>query len=371
MKDIVLITGGAGFIGSHVADVLFNSGNYNIRILDNLNPKTHNGKWPDYLNSSFELILGDVTSKGDLEKAIDGVDYIIHLAAEMDLNPDFSSFINTNVTSTALIYEIIFKNKLNIKKVVVASTQFVYGEGRWKDSKLNEFFPSSRNNYDLLNSEWDVKCPYTNQDATYLHSNENQIVKPPNHYALSKYFQEQFAIKIGKLYEIPTNCARFSIVHGTRQSLKNTYSGALRTFAYFCHLGLDFSTFEDNLSLRDFVSVYDASNAVKCILEDKNSYEIYNVGSGESFSVFELAQMVSSAFNKKFSFSNKVEFRRGDIRHAISDVSKLKSIGWSLKHSEKDAIAEYVNWFLKQEIDVNRFLETQDIMRKNGQILSK
>lgn len=366
----VLITGGAGFIGSHIADCLYKSG-YFIKILDNLNPKTHNGEWPDYLNENYELVYGDVNCRDTLLSALKDVEFIIHMAAEMDLNPEFQKFINTNVGSTALIYELIQKNNLKIKKVLIASTQFVYGEGRWFCKKYGEFYPHSREISQLKDKKWEVIHPKSNLSSKYLKCKEDQTVNPPNHYALSKYFQEQFSLKIGKLYGIPTDCMRFSIVHGVRQSLKNTYSGALRTFSFFTHLDLPFSTFEDNLSRRDFISVYDAASAVKIILENNEKpYQIFNIAGDQSYSVLDLAKMVCKSFDKKIKFNNKIEFRRGDIRHAISCNSKIKALGWEPTYSEQDAIKEYVKWFKTQNLDTTKFLKTQKIIRENGQILS-
>src|SRR3989344_3346322 len=227
-KGKVLIIGGAGFIGSHTADELSKKG-YQIRILDNLSPKTHFGKWPEYLNFKFEKIKGDVRDRKILSKALIGVDYVIHLAAAMDLLPDYSFFFDNNVTPTALIYEIIVGRKLPIKKMVVASSQFVYGEGRWKCKEHGEIFPKPRTNQMISEGHFDPKCPYGNENITPLLSQESHQ-DPPNQYAISKYTQELIALKLGRLNNIPSVVMRYSIVHGPRQSLKNAYSGALRIF---------------------------------------------------------------------------------------------------------------------------------------------
>lgn len=362
----VLITGGAGFIGSHLADLLFNSGDYEVRILDNLSPKTHDGIWPSYLNTSFELIYGDVTDRVILEKALLGIDIVFHFASELDLNPDYQRFINVNVGSTALLFEIIRNNCIPIEKVLIASTQFVYGQGCWKNTNGQLFFPSERplSHY----GDWDFKDGLEN--LTYCYCNENQPVNPPNHYALSKYFQEKFALQIGKLNGIPVNILRFSIIHGIRQSIKNTYSGALRTFCYFAYLNKEFSTFEDNFSLRDFTPIYDAVEACKVVLESGKDFEIYNISNSIPFSVFQLAQFVAEEFGQELKFSPKVEWRHGDIRHAVSENKKIKEIGFMPKFDERHVVAEYVNWFKNQALDINRFKTTQEAMRKSGQIIS-
>jgi dTDP-L-rhamnose 4-epimerase len=362
MKEVVLITGGAGFIGSFTADLLILRG-YKVIIYDILNPKTHNGKWPEYINPKAVLIKGDVTDKISLTKAISGVDYIIHLAAEMDLNPDFQKFMDVNVGSTALIYEIIIKNNFSIKKVIVASSQFVYGEGKWECKDCGIFDAEIRSKNKMKNKEWDQTCPKCNKISKYCLNKEDHQ-NPPNHYALSKFFQEKLSLQLGKLYSIPTVAMRYSIVHGPRQSLKNTYSGALRTFAISIKLNRPISTFEDNESLRDFISVKDVAEANLKVLESNSAnYEIFNVGSGEALSVNKLAETLAKKMKMNFSFSSTSEFRVGDIRNAVSDISKLKKIGWNPKYSEEQTLENYVEWFLKQDIDYEKFLKTQIDLR--------
>ena len=284
----------------------------------------------------------------------------------MDLNPDYFRFINTNVGSTALLFEIINKHKLNIDQVLIASTQFVYGHGRWMNKNKDFFFPENRIITKDMN--WDF---YNNDEKLiYLNCIENQKLSPPNHYALSKFFQEELSLKLGKLNEINVKCLRFSIIHGLRQSIKNTYSGALRTFCYFAALGRDFSSFEDNLSMRDFTPIYDAVNACKLVMEKGGNFEVFNISNGKSITVKELGEIVSKKFNGNQKFSKKIEWRHGDIRHAVSCIKKIQKLGFVSKHSEYDTISEYIDWFKEQNLDFDRFLKTQKIMRKNGQIRS-
>ena len=364
----VLILGGAGFIGSHTADILYDNG-YDITILDNLHHKNHYNKWPEYLRKEYKLVEGDVTDRKILTNLISETDYIYHFAAEMDLSPEFHKFIDINVSSTALIYEIILKNNFKIKKIIIASSQFVYGEGKWRSKDNMEFYPPNRTKFQMLQNKWEI-LDSSGNNAYYIHSVEDQLVNPPNHYAISKYFQEQLALKLGKLYNIKTVCMRYSIVHGPRQSLKNTYSGALRTFAFSCIANIPFATFEDNNSLRDFVSVFDVANANKLVLEkDEADFEIFNVGGNELYSVYELASMVSEYFGKTLEFNSSVEFRLGDIRHAISNCDKLKKLGWNPIHNERDTIYKYLQWFKTQNLDVENFLKIQELIRVQGVVL--
>ena len=185
MKN-VLITGGAGFIGSHLADNLFGTGKYKIRIIDNLSEKTHYGDWPNYLNENYELFYGDVSNYDDLKKALKDIDIVFHLAAELDLNPQYKRFIDTNVGSTALLFELINEFNFKIKKVIIGSTQFVYGQGKWVSKNGNIFYPEERD----VDKSWDFTVG--SEKLKYSKCTEDQKINPPNHYALSKYFQKNF-----------------------------------------------------------------------------------------------------------------------------------------------------------------------------------
>ena len=364
----VLIIGGAGFIGSHTADLYYKNG-YEITILDSLNEKSHNNNWPKYLNPSYNLVKGDVNDSDLLLSLLKKTDYICHFAAEMDLNPDFSKFINVNVGSTALIYELLIKYNICIKKVLIASSQFVYGEGKYLDG-MNIVFPKDRSIQNFKSNKWDF---YDNEGNVlqYLYNREDDIVSPPNHYALSKYFQEEFAMRMGKLYSIPTVAMRYSIVHGIRQSLKNSYSGALRTFVLSVLSEMKFATFEDNLTKRDFVAVEDVANANLIVLEnDLANYQIFNCGGGIEISITDLAKIVCEKFNIELQFNEKIEYRLGDIRNAISDISKLKNLGWSPLIDERTTVSRYIDWVLEQKPDIEKFRYTQKYLRENNIIRS-
>lgn len=340
-KEIVLVTGGAGFIGSHVIDLLLKKG-YFVRVLDNLSPKTHSDKWPKYLDERVEKIKGDVRNKKDWETALKNVSYVIHLAAYMDLMPDFSTFFAINTTGTANLYEVIVANKIPIKKIVVASSQFVYGQGKWKCKKHGVVFPKERDFFQLEKKIWDPVCPECGRPITSV-ANTEDYVNPPNPYAISKYTQEMIAIKLGQLYDIPSTALRYSIVHGPRQSIKNLYSGSLRIFTTQLLSGLPTTIFEDGKQLRDFISVYDAASATVFAMENrKTDFKVFNVGGKKAITVIDLAKMLANYLGKELEvkFSG---YRVGDIRHAISDTSRLEKLGWKLQHTEKKAAKEFVD----------------------------
>jgi dTDP-L-rhamnose 4-epimerase len=363
----VLIIGGAGFIGAHTANELHRLG-YNVTILDNLSPKVHNGSFPDHINNGIAKILGDVRNEDVLLPLLSKNSVIYNFASELDLNPDYSKFISVNVGGTALIYELIKKYDLCIRKVIIASTQFVYGEGKYLDSVTGrEYIPSTRKRADIEDFKFDFEID--GRPLEYMFNVESQKTSPPNHYALSKYFQENFALTIGELNRIPTVILRYSIVHGPFQSLKNTYSGALRTFAIMIKNNIVIPTYEDNCSVRDFVSYQDVVSANIKVLEDTRAdYQIFNVGGRRGYKVYELADFIASYFSKDLSFSNNVEYRLGDVRKSISSNDKLESLGWSSCMSLETAISDFLDWFDGQNIDIENFLITQRVMRNNGSI---
>ncbi len=343
MKGRVLITGGAGFIGSHTADLLLKKG-YKVRVLDNLSQKTHYGIWPGYLDKKTQKIKGDVRNKKDWLQALKHIDYVIHLAGWMDLVPEISKFFEINVVGTTNLYETIVKYNLPIKKVVIASSQFVYGEGKWKCNKDGVVFPKGRKERDLKNGIWDPKCPICGDVVKSL-KNDETYQDPPNSYAISKYAQEFIAIQLGKSHSIPTTALRYSIVHGSRQTLKNLYSGALRNFTLQILNGLEPSIYEDGNQKRDYVSVLDVARANYIALHSsKVNYEVFNVGGGKAYSVKQLTKLIADSLGQKTPHNLTGMYRVGDIRHAVSDISKLKKHGWSPKHTEKENIEEFIKW---------------------------
>jgi dTDP-L-rhamnose 4-epimerase len=355
-KGLVLISGGAGFIGSHTAEELLRVG-YQVRLLDNLTPPVHTGEWPDWL-PDCEKIRGDVRNRDDWAKALRGADYVIHLAAHQDLLPNFSQFFHVNSVGTALLYELIVAEKLPIKKVVVASSQFVYGEGRYQCAKDGVIFPDERN---PSKGQWDPVCPNCGGAITPLPLLETHA-NPKNQYSIAKYSQELMAIALGKNYGIPSVALRYSIVQGPRQSFRNAYSGVLRVFTLQMLKGEPASVFEDGMQLRDYVNVDDVARANRLALEsEKANYEVFNVGGGKGYTVLEFAGIVSNTPPNVTG-----EFRVGDTRHSVSDISKLQALGWQPTKTPHDSVREYVAWIRQQKLDKDYAAEALATLRKMG-----
>ena len=343
-NELVLITGGAGFIGSHLADALIKDG-YRVRILDNLKPPTHNGQLPDWFNKKAQFIKGDVRNKKDWVKALKGVDFVFHLAAYMDYHLDFSVYFDTNTKSTALLYEIILEKKLPIKKVVIASSQSLYGEGKYKCSKHGVFYAQARPENQLISHKWEIKCPIDGKDAVPLPERESDELHPQIPYGISKLAAEKTCLALGKIYNIPSVALRFSIVQGSRQSFRHFYSGALRDFSVRALTGRPILIQEDANQIRDFINVHDVVSAHLIVLKNKKAdFQFFNVGSGGKTRVRDLAKAVYRLARVPFKPVVPGMFRINAPRHSIMDISKLKKLGWKPIHSLEDSAKEYLDW---------------------------
>lgn len=344
MKKRILVTGGAGFIGSHTADALRKLG-HRVRILDNLLPPVHNGRWPSYLShKGYELMRGDVREKGDWARALRGISAVYHFAAYQDQRPDFGTFFDVNTRGTALLYETIVAKKLPVRKVVIASSQFVYGDGRYQCRHTKKFFyPELRARSQFKKGKFDILCGH-DATAKFFHFKEDQPLTPTNSYGLSKEALERLALRFGKTYGIPTTILRYSIVQGARQSPRNLYSGALRIFVTQALAEKPITVYEDGKQLRDFVNIADVVQAnILALRNKKTDFEIFNVGGGRAYQVLEFAKKVKKLAGSpsKIIISG---FRRTDTRHAVSDISKLKKLGWEPRHIPEESIEEYIEW---------------------------
>jgi dTDP-L-rhamnose 4-epimerase len=226
----VLITGGAGFIGSHTADALLAEG-HAVRVLDSLEEPVHRGrKVPGYLDSRIDFVQGDVRDEATLLKCLRGVDAVYHLAAFQDYLPTFSRFFDVNVTSTALIYELVVREKLPVKKVIVASSQATLGEGRYRDATGKDVLPGLRPNEQLARGTWEIQAGPGDMGPLEYQKTDETVANPQNTYGMSKIAEERIALNLGRQYGIPSVAMRYSIVQGPRQSFYNAYSGACRVF---------------------------------------------------------------------------------------------------------------------------------------------
>lgn len=339
----VLITGGAGFIGSHLVDRFLSEG-FQVRVLDNLDPKVHPQGLSNQLPSAVDFIDGDVTDRETLFAALRDVDVVSHQAAYQDYMPEFSRFLLVNAVGTSLIYELIVRERLSVKKVIVASSQAVYGEGQYKCLEHGFFLPVPRSQAQLSHGEWEIHCPLCTRQAGRVLLEESHV-NPYNQYAVSKLAEEKLALGLGWLHGIPTVALRYSITQGPRQSLFNQYSGICRIFVGRALKREPLILYEDGLQTRDFVHINDVVEANMRVLEnDAANFQAFNVGSGEATTVVKYADLVRNKLGSDIELNFSGEYRRGDNRHSVSNVSKLRSLGWEPKRSLSTILDDFLAW---------------------------
>lgn len=339
----VLVTGGAGFIGGHLADRFIRDG-FQVRILDSLDARVHPHERPAYLPSAAEFIQGDVTDRNVLLSALQGVDIVSHQAAYQDYMPDFSRFLQVNAVSTALLFELIIGNSLPVKKIIVASSQAVYGEGQYRCLDHGDFQPVPRSPKQLQSGDWEVACPSCEESAEALPL-EERYNNPYNQYAVSKLAQEKTALGLGWLHSIPTVALRYSITQGKRQSLYNHYSGVCRIFCARALQQLPLTLYEDGHQTRDFVHVDDVVEANMLALEkDQANGQAFNVGSGHATTILDYARQVVARLPSPAGLDVSGEYRRGDNRHSVSSIEKLSQLGWRPKRSLDGILDDFIEW---------------------------
>lgn len=361
----LLVTGGAGFIGSHTVDLLLQKG-YKVRVLDLLQPRVHPYGRPKYLSPEVEFIQGDVSDKGLMTKALDGVEGVFHLAAYQDYMTDFSNFIKVNTQSTALIFEIIVEKKLNVKKIVLASSQSIYGEGKYKCKTHGIQYPESRSVQQLDNCDWEMHCGEKNC-TNYLEPMliDEAITNPFTAYGISKEALERLAIKLGKRYSIPTVSMRYSIVQGPRNSFFNAYSGVCRIFTLRLINDKPPVIYEDGKQLRDYLHVLDVACANVLAFEDERAnFESFNVGGKEGVNLLDYTKLLTKVASKNIEPIIPGYFRFGDTRHTVSSSEKLKKLGWSQKYSLEDVFKDYTQWVYEQPDLKDRYEEVERVMMK-------
>ena len=365
----VLVTGGAGFIGSHTVDALLARG-YDVRVLDLLIPPVHDGTVPGYLPREVEFQRGDVRDPGAMRRALRDVDVVYHFAAYQDYLPDFSTFFSTNAAGTALLYELIVAEFRQVGLVVVASSQAVYGEGRYDCRGCGPVYPGPRPEEQLAAGRWEQTCPHCGGPLEPGWTDES-VVRPHNPYGLSKRDQDDMATLLAARYRVPSVAFRYSIVQGTRQSFRNAYSGALRSFTVQVASDAPALVYEDGRQLRDYVSIKDVVRANLLPLDQPAmAYRAFNVGGHRSVTVLELVREVGAAVGRERDPLLPGLYRVGDTRHIRSDVSRLEALGWAVREPLAATVTEYVAWAMAEPGFRNEATAAQERMRALGVLRS-
>jgi dTDP-L-rhamnose 4-epimerase len=339
----ILVTGGAGFIGSHTCDRLVELG-HDVVVLDALTAPIHRDGKPNYVTPGAELYIGDVRNRELMANLLRRVDAVYHLAAYQDYLPDFARFTDVNVMSTALLYEIAVEERLDLSRVVVASSQSAMGEGLYLCVEHGEQTPDIRPEAVLAAAQWDLSCPTCNRPLAMQRTPE-RISNPQNPYGMSKYSEEMVALNLGKRYGIPTVALRYSIVQGARQSVYNAYSGACRIFNLHYLLGSAPTLYEDGQAIRDYVNIHDVVDAnVLVLTDDRAAGRVFNVGGGSPYTTQEFAEVVRRHYGSIQPGHISGEYRFGDTRHICSDIAELKQLGWAPTRTPADSVADYAEW---------------------------
>ncbi len=339
----ILVTGGAGFIGSHTCDRLVALG-HDVVVLDALTAPVHRDRTPNYLTPGAELVHGDVRDRDLVAGLLRRVDAVYHFAAYQDYLPDFATFTDVNVTSTALLYEIIVAERLELSRVVVASSQAAMGEGLYRCPVHGEQTPDMRPLAALEQARWDLTCPVCGGGLEMLATPE-RIANPQNAYGMSKHAEEVVAVHLGRRYEVPTVALRYSIVQGPRQSVRNAYSGACRIFCLHYLQGSAPTLYEDGQAVRDYVNIHDVVDAnVLVLADDRAAGRVFNVGGGTGYTTEQFAEVVRRQYGYAEPGRVSGEYRFGDTRHIMSDIDALKQLGWAPRRTPADSVAEYAGW---------------------------
>jgi dTDP-L-rhamnose 4-epimerase len=375
MKNI-LITGGAGFIGSNLALKLVKE-NYEVTVLDNLSTQIH-GEDPEKtsplynsIKNKVKFILGDVQEKETLENCIKNQDIIVHLAAETGTGQSMyqiEKYCNVNIKSTAILLDILTNSKHQIKKLIVASSRAIYGEGRYSCKEHGIVYPNARNEYDLLNKDFECKCPICGLNLNLLPTSEDSKIHPTSIYGITKQNQEQMVLTVCSSIGISAIAYRYQNVYGPGQSLSNPYTGILSIFSTQIRNGNDINIFEDGEESRDFVYIDDVIDAtVLGIKNDTIKQDVFNVGSDLPISVLKVAKKLRELYQSNININITGKFRLGDIRHNYADLTKIAAmLQFKPKVTFEDGITKFVDWVKLQPIVKDNYNKSIEDLKEKG-----
>lgn len=373
MKENTLVTGGAGFIGSHLVDALLEAG-HRVRVFDNLEPQVHGplrerGEWPAYLAEDCERIVGDVRDREALRQSLEGVDVIFHQAAAVGVGQsmyEIERYVDANTRGTAVLLDILANDRHSVRKLIVASSMSIYGEGSYRCSEHGEVFPTLRSDEQLAARDWEMRCPTCAHPVRPLPTREDKPLHPTSIYAITKKDQEQMCLTVGRAYGIPVVALRYFNAYGPRQALSNPYTGVAAIFSGRLLNDKAPVVFEDGLQSRDLIHVSDIVQANLLAMErDEMDDDVFNVGTGRSLSVLDLAQALIDQMGSPLSPEIVEEFRAGDIRHCYPDISRITEFGYTPNVRFEEGIGELVGWVRAQEA-ADSFQQAKDELASRG-----
>ncbi len=374
MNKNILITGGAGFIGSNLTLKLIKKA-YDVTVLDNLSPQVH-GKdqsSPSYLaiKDRVNFIKGDVRNISDWHKAIQHQDVVVHLAAETGTGQsmyEISRYVEVNIEGSANLLHYLTNERHSVRKVIVASSRAIYGEGKYICSEHGIVYPEARQERDLLRAQFECTCPHCGCIVESRATDESSKAHPTSVYGITKQSQEQMVLTVCKSLGIPAIAFRYQNVYGPGQSLSNPYTGILSIFSTQIKNHSDLNIFEDGKESRDFVYIDDVVEATVLGIENKDIVnEVFNVGTGTPTTVLTVTETLIEAYGSSVEAVVSGNFRLGDIRQNYADLTKIRTVlGFDPKYDFRDGIGRFVEWVNGQKVEEDRFSSSIEEMRERG-----
>lgn len=371
----ILITGGSGFIGSNLARKLVGRG-YKVTVLDNMSPQIHG---EDYHKSELfksieniaDIRIGTVCNRKDWIDAMDKIDVIVHLAAETGTGQsmyEVEKYTNVNIMGTSLMFDILTNEPHTVKKIIIASSRAIYGEGKYFCNLHGNVYPSERVDEDLHKGDFNPKCPICKSNVEVLATDEGSLIHPTSLYGLTKKTQEELCMLMGKALNIPVVAFRYQNVYGPGQSLKNPYTGILSIFSTRIKNGNDLNIFEDGKETRDFVFIDDVVDAtILGIEKDEANFLSFNVGTGIATDVLTVAKTLVNKYGKNTELFVSGNYRLGDIRHNFADIKLIQEkLGFQPKVDFEKGINDFVNWVEKQDMEEDRYESSIVELKKKG-----
>jgi len=368
----ILITGGAGFIGSNLALKLIKL-EYSVTVLDNLSLQIHSDNSPLYnsIKDKVKFIKGSVLSYDDWKEALEDIEVVVHLAAETGTGQsmyEIEKYTDVNIKGTSIFLDILANEEHSVKKMIIASSRSIYGEGKYLCEKDGIVYPNERLDRDMSQKDFNVKCPICKDNVKLLATDEESKIHPSSIYGITKQVQEQMFLVVGKSLNIPAVALRYQNVYGAGQSLSNPYTGILSIFSTRIKNGNNINIFEDGKESRDFIYVDDVVDAtILGIEKEEANYEVFNVGLGKAIDVMTVANTLVKEYNSNSKITISGNYRLGDIRDNYADLTKIKEkLGFEPKVSFEKGISRFTKWVDAQEVMEDSYEKSIEEMKEKG-----